>query len=95
MSSENATNAAPVDGIVIWRVRTLSCDGGRIGRSWSEEFFTKEEDARERLADLVSESDERNPRYPFKAELETIDSTEGFCNWQFGTMLAVDSVNAR
>ena len=91
MSNEN--DAAPVDGMVIWRVRELSCDGGEIGRSWCEKFFTSRTKAEAWMLQRIAESDERNPRYLFQKSNETIDGVVGRCNWQFMTMLSVDSVD--
>lgn len=81
--------------IVIWRVRILSCDGGRIGRSWSDEFFLKEDSAKMKMNQLIRDSDERNPQHLFKTSQETIENTVGICNRHLGIMLVVDSVLAR
>jgi hypothetical protein len=45
--------------------------------------------------ELIAESDARNPKYPFKKDLECVDGVRGYCNWQFGIMLTVDAVEAR
>jgi len=50
--SENLAEA-----LVIWRVRLVSCDGGQIGRCWSEWFFLDGEVAREfYLAEVKSKN---------------------------------------
>lgn len=79
----------------LYRVRSISCDGGVIGRTWNEDFFFNEEDANHRLRTLISENDNRNPKYPFKTLPEIIDGISGYCNWQFTTMLTVDKVEIK
>ena len=78
--------------MVIWRVKTASCDGGRLGRVWGEHFYFTQEQAVNHMMRVIRESNERNPRYLFKTEPETIDGVTGYCNWQFGIMTAVNSV---
>lgn len=87
--------AAPLHGIVIWRVRQISCDGGQLGREWSAEFFLDECRASNHLKELLAESDRRNPKYPFEKDQEELDGVRGYCNWQFGIMLTMDAVEAR
>jgi len=41
----------------IWRIRSLSVDGGKIGKVWTEWFYATEEQAETKLKNLV---DERN-----------------------------------
>lgn len=78
--------------LILYRVRTISCDGGRQGKTWSEKFFFSLREAEDYQKKLLRESDERNPKYPFKKEVENIDGIYGYCNWQFGTMIAVDKI---
>ena len=79
----------------IYRVRELSCDGGRIGRVWLEKFFMDPHAALKYLQDYIVDSDRRNPKYPFKKEPEEIDGVYGYCNWQFGTMISTDMVRVQ
>lgn len=79
----------------IYRVRTISCDGGRLGRTWAENFFFDRIDAEDYLKKLIRESDERNPRYLYKSESENVDGLVGFCNWQFGIMIALDYISVK
>ena len=94
---ESETPAPPTPArqpvAVVWRVRTLSCSGGFPGREWSAEFFLDQDRAAERLQALIAQSDQANPDAPFRKELETLDGVSGYCNWRFGTMLAMDSVS--
>lgn len=76
----------------IWRIRKVSCDGGKLGKEWATEFFTDMNMAENRLMEWVAEHNNRNPQYKFKTELEEIDGVRGFCNWQFGIMLAIENV---
>ena len=79
----------------IYRVRTISCDGGRRGRTWTESFFFEQTDAEDYLEKLIRESDERNPKYPYKSEPENVDDLVGFCNWQFGDMVVLDYISVK
>ena len=79
----------------IWRVRRIDCDGRLPGRVWSSEYFADEQEAVQRLKELIAESDERNPRYPFETQEEDIDGIRGYCNWQFGIMLTLDSAEVQ
>lgn len=81
--------------MVIWRVRCLSCDGGHVGRVWSEKFFFDSPAAIECQQNLISTSNDRNPKYLYKTEQESIDNVFGYCNWQFGTMIVLDSVKVQ
>jgi len=81
--------------IVIWRVRSLSCDGGSIGRTWSEIFFQDADEALAQLQNQIAKSDKQNPKYPYKTQQESIDNVFGYCNWQFGNMMALDSVKVQ
>jgi hypothetical protein len=95
MTEKSAEPSTPVQDVVIWRVRRISCHGGQLGREWSSEFFLDECKASHRLMELVAESNKRNPRYPFKTDQEELDGVRGYCNWQFGIMLTMDAVEAR
>lgn len=95
MEKQNQGDTAPVDRLVIWRVRKISCDGGQPGREWLSEFFLDKGKASNRLMELIAESDRRNPKYPFRSDHEELDGVRGYCNWQFGVMLTMDSVEAR
>lgn len=77
--------------IIIWRVRQLSCDGGQIGKSWEEKFFMNRETAEDFMQKRINQNNERNPQYLFKDTLENIEGIVGRCNWQFGSMIALDS----
>jgi hypothetical protein len=81
--------------MVIWRVRRLSCDGGHIGRTWSEIFFTNPDKALTQLRNQISKSDKQNPKYPYKTQPESVENVIGYCNWQFGTMIALDSIKVQ
>lgn len=83
----------PLPGGLAWRVRRLSCDGGSIGKTFEEEHYATKELAEQRQRELIQASDERNPKYKFCTEPVMIDRVTGFCNWQFGVMIAVDSVD--
>lgn len=78
--------------MILFRVRCLSCDGGHTGRVWSEKFFTDPDKALAQLQNQIAKSDKQNPKYPYKVQQESIDNVFGYCNWQFGTMIAMDSV---
>jgi hypothetical protein len=81
--------------ILLTRVRTLSCDGRRIGKTRNEEFFFDVDDAMDHQKKLIQDSDEKNPAHTFKEEIEAIDGIFGFCNWQFGIMIAVDRIEVK
>jgi len=78
--------------LVIWRVRSLSCDGGHIGKEWAAWFFQEKTAAESRLRQRIDSSNQRNPKYPFNEKPVAIDGVVGFCNWQFGLMLTMDGV---
>lgn len=78
-------------GLLVWRVRTIDCDGGKLGHVWAETFFRAEESATNHLKKVIEEKNLKNPKYPYKADSEVIDGVSGFCNWQFSTMVAMDS----
>lgn len=78
--------------MTIYRVRKISCDGNRLGRVWSEEFFYVELVAANRLTELIIDSDKQNPKYPFSTTAVSVEGVVGFCNWQFGIMVVKDSV---
>lgn len=42
--------------IVLWRVSKVSCDGGRIGNRWLEEFYQYEHIAKEKMLEKVDSS---------------------------------------
>lgn len=78
----------------VWRLRELSCDGGRIGRTWSESFFTNKDKADERLAAMVAEKNtqEKSRGRDFAMYMSrVVDGTVGWCSWQYGIMIAIDS----
>lgn len=76
----------------IYRVRVISCDGGKPGREWQVFLFLNLVDASRKLHELIDESDKRNPKYPFEKTPENLDKISGYCNWQFGTMITLDSL---
>lgn len=80
--------------MIIWRVRYISCDGGRIGNE-SMEFFFQKEMAEKRMQELIEQSNKRNPKYLFETKTTSLDGVVGYCNWQFMNMLAVDSVKVK
>ncbi len=75
-----------------WRVRLLSCDGGRT-RTWREKFFENEEDALQYQKDTIKDSDEKNPDHPYSKTPETVDEITGYCNRQFGLMCSLDKIS--
>lgn len=77
----------------IYRVRELSCDGGHLGKTWEETFFFDVEDAESHLKKLIKKSNEQNPQYPYVPQ--AIDGLRGFCNWQFGIMIALDYISVK
>jgi len=95
MITENGQSSDSPRRVTVWRVRTLSCDGGLPGREWSAEFFMDRRVAESRIRELIAQSDERNPNYPFREQQEDLDGVVGFCNWQFGTMLTLDAVEVK
>ena len=65
--------------------------GNRV-ESGRQSFFLDERKASKRLMELIAEKNRRNPKYPFNACQEELDGVRGYCNWQFGIMLTIDSV---
>ncbi len=76
--------------MICHRVRTLDCDGRKIGKVWAEEFYGKLIDAEILQSKIIEKSDSRNPKYPFEKDIEGIEGIYGYCNWQFGIMVTVD-----
>ena len=84
----------------IHRVRLLSIDGCRIGRTWSESFFETEVSALRYISTRLQEHNyrEMSRNIPDKMsrlydeEQSTIDGITGFACWQYGRMWVIDSV---
>jgi len=79
--------------MIIWRCRTLSCDGGMIGKTWSEFFYRDRDSADRKMDQIILNYNIRNPKRLFKDTEEMIDKVAGRCNWNFGIMVTVDCVN--
>lgn len=76
----------------IYRVRELDCDGGVIGKTWSEEFYSDVELAKDRQRELIESSNTKNLQYPFDDVLNNVDGHSGYCNRQFGIMISIDDI---
>ena len=81
--------------IIAWRVRVISCDGGLPGRAWVERFFLRKDAADKRMLEIIEDSNIRNPKYPYGAHEENLEGIVGYCNWQFGIMVTVDSIEIK
>lgn len=81
--------------MVIWRCRVVSCDGGRIGKVWSEKFFFLPESADAYTKEIIELSNKKNPKYQYDKDQKEIDGIYGYCNWQFMVMVVVDSCEVR
>jgi hypothetical protein len=92
MSETNKTVVLNEWSFNIWRVRKVSFDGAQIGREWKSAFFLNEAKALDYMRQLIEESNKSNPKYPFETEQEDLDGVRGYCNWQFGSMITMDSV---
>lgn len=91
----DAVPSTPPDRTTIWRVRQISFDGGRLGRELSAEFFFDEQTAASRLMQLIAEYNERNSNYPCEVDQEELEGVRGYCNWRFGDMFTMDSVEVK
>jgi len=84
----------PIPTMTIHRVRLIDVDGGRIGRTWSEEFFYTEFDADQHMMTTVREANDseekrgRDVRY----KPDTVAGVYGWCNWQYGNMYTTDKI---
>lgn len=75
-----------------YRVRVIDIDGGGVGKVYSEHFRETIGQATELERITIARSDERNPKYPFDTEVRMVDGVYGYCNGQFGIMVAVDRI---
>ena len=80
--------------MTLWRCKRLSCDGGRLGKVWQEWFFLSEGEAKNKLYQEVSDRNtvelDRGSKCRWKPD--TVEGVEGYCNWQYGSMLICDRV---
>jgi hypothetical protein len=78
----------------IWRVRRVSCDGGYIGKVWGESFCLNKDAAEAKLSEMLSTEnalEEARGRTFAMYKPATVDGIVGWCSWQYGMMLTIDS----
>lgn len=72
----------------VWRVRVMNCDGGQLGKIWTESFFFSKEAALDCLRRKVIERNQSSAVY----KQDTVEHLTGWCSWQHGIMIAMDEV---
>lgn len=87
-----------MEPFTVWRIKLVSCDGARIGKTWKEWFFLSEPVALEYLKNKIEEENKNELRRNRNFALYQKDFVEticGWCNWQYGTMYILDSFEVK
>jgi len=77
------------------RLRLLSCDGNRIGKTWEEHFYADLNTATTAMytaVDKRNENEQKRNRLFALYKPDCVENVEGYCDWQYGLMLAVDQI---
>jgi len=69
----------------LWRFRTISIDGGKIGKTWTEKFYRDKKKCEAFVALSIE-----NSKGEFKED--TVEDLTGMCDWRYGIMHIVDEV---
>lgn len=79
----------------VFRLREISCDGAKPGCEHRSAYFFTKKLAEDTLHNWICQYNTRNPKYKFNTKLETLDGVTGYCNWQFGIMITLDTVEVK
>ena len=75
---------------IIYRVRAIDIDGGKIGKTWFAKFFETILSAEKWRIEYINQQKAKNSKYEYKQD--TIEGVNGIACWQFGIMYTLDGV---
>ena len=84
--------------MTVHRVRVIDVDGNNIGKTWNEWFFSEKKDAELYLKNKVNQCNENETargRVTVQYLPDTVDGIQGYCCWQYGTMICYDYITVK
>lgn len=91
--------------MIAYQIIRCSCDGGRIGKVWDQEFYYDKDRAERFLAATVEKHNQRERLHAQQRHVSdlnwrllteaVVEGIQGYCSWCYGVMVYLAEIHIK